>query len=188
MSCTSFPQLVSRCDRSPPREGYEACALPSAVAATPFITRLRPDARGSRYIEPVGCANSARLRKVPNLQRHRMCAPHAHLRSGGRDATGARRVERLRVERLRFADLFVAVGDAGERPALRHLDQAPAQLREIATPEGEGLGGDLDALNLARLAVGEEPGRVCEPYVPLDRPPVPGQCWKKRQDGLFSPL
>ena len=46
-----------------------------------------------------------------------------------------------RVERLRFADLFVAVGDAGERPALRHLDQAPAQLRDIATPQGSASAG-----------------------------------------------
>jgi hypothetical protein len=52
------------------------------------------------------------------------------------DVTGTRRVERSR-----FADLFVAVGDAGERPALPHLDQAPAQLRDIATPQGSASAG-----------------------------------------------
>ena len=39
----------------------------------------------------------------------------------------------------------MAVGDAGESPALGHLDQTPAQLRDIASPQGKRLSRDLDA-------------------------------------------
>src|SRR5436190_1988667 len=44
-----------------------------------------------------------------------------------------------------FVQRFVPIRDAGERPALRHLDQAPAQFAEVAPPQRQRIGGDFDS-------------------------------------------
>src|SRR3954449_13339028 len=76
----------------------------------------------------------------------------------GRPADRAGREDELaRQPRLELGHVGVALGDAGARPALRRLDQPPAEHVQLALVVGQVLGRDLDAhLVQRRLALGTD--------------------------------